>query len=207
MKVHRWSHAAPRTLVIACGALAREFLHRSSAQRLGPSFDHLPAASLHNRPERIPEAVRAKIRQERGGYERILVPLRRLRHGRPARRGPRRGGASSASKARIATSSTSAARTSPPWRRPSPRTFFLTDYLVRHFDTSGDQGPRARPLSRAARDLLRQLPPAWSSWPRSRTTRSRRRPSGLRPRLGLPLIVRADRPRRPRTLPVRSAIH
>ncbi len=57
----------PRTLVIACGALAREFL---LVKRLN-GWDHLAItclpASLHNRPQLIPEAVRAKIRAERCG--------------------------------------------------------------------------------------------------------------------------------------------
>ena len=63
--------AAKRTLVIACGALAREIL----SLREGPlgAFDVtcLPA-SLHNRPQRIPEALRAKIRANRAAYDEIL---------------------------------------------------------------------------------------------------------------------------------------
>lgn len=64
--------AAPRTLVIACGALAREILAVRSANGL----DHLDVsclpASLHNRPERIPAAVRRKIRAARREYDEIL---------------------------------------------------------------------------------------------------------------------------------------
>jgi hypothetical protein len=63
----------PRTLLIACGALAREVL---ALIRLN-AWDHLELtclpAKLHNRPERIPEAVRAKIRTARPRYQRILV--------------------------------------------------------------------------------------------------------------------------------------
>lgn len=60
-------------LVIACGALAREVQAVLAANRL----DHvtltcLPAI-LHNRPEKIPEAVRAAIRASRGRYSRIAV--------------------------------------------------------------------------------------------------------------------------------------
>jgi Protein of unknown function (DUF1638) len=65
--------APPRTLLIACGALAREV--RSLTELNG--WTHLDLtclpAKLHNRPERIPTAVRAKIRANRGRYERILV--------------------------------------------------------------------------------------------------------------------------------------
>ena len=64
---------APRTLLIACGALAREV--RALTELNG--WTHLDLtclpAKLHNRPERIPAAVRAKIRANRGRYERILV--------------------------------------------------------------------------------------------------------------------------------------
>ena len=60
-----------RVLVIACGALAREIL----SLRGGPlgRFDVacLPA-KLHNYPARIPEAVRAKIRAKRAEYDEIL---------------------------------------------------------------------------------------------------------------------------------------
>ncbi len=64
---------APHTLVIACGALAREIV---ALVRLN-GWEHLTVAclpaKLHNRPQLIPEAVRAKIRANRGAYERILV--------------------------------------------------------------------------------------------------------------------------------------
>jgi hypothetical protein len=60
------------TLVIACGALARELL---AAIRLN-GWTHLAVtclpAILHNRPERITEAVRGKIRANRRHYRRIL---------------------------------------------------------------------------------------------------------------------------------------
>lgn len=68
--------AEPRmaaTLLIACGALAREVRAVLAANRLdGLELRCLPA-SLHNRPERIPAAVRRLIRAARGHYERILV--------------------------------------------------------------------------------------------------------------------------------------
>src|SRR5580704_3832344 len=62
----------PDTLVIACGALAKELL---AAIRLN-HWSHLSVtclpAILHNRPERITEAVRGKIRANRTRYRRIL---------------------------------------------------------------------------------------------------------------------------------------
>ena len=63
----------PRTLLIGCGALAREVLALIELH----GWRHMKLvclpAKLHNRPERIPQAVRAKIRAARGRYDRILV--------------------------------------------------------------------------------------------------------------------------------------
>jgi Protein of unknown function (DUF1638) len=60
------------TLIIACGALAKELL---AVIRLN-GWTHLAVtclpAILHNRPERISEAVRRKIRANRASYRRIL---------------------------------------------------------------------------------------------------------------------------------------
>lgn len=64
----------PRVRLIACGALAREILALSRLNRWS-HFDLacLPAL-LHNRPERIADAVRAKIHEARAeGFERIFV--------------------------------------------------------------------------------------------------------------------------------------
>jgi Protein of unknown function (DUF1638) len=60
-------------LIIACGALAREIV----ALRTLNSWPHLVVqclpADLHNRPEKIPEAVRAKIHAARGRFASIFV--------------------------------------------------------------------------------------------------------------------------------------
>ncbi|HEX7951326.1 MAG TPA: DUF1638 domain-containing protein [Candidatus Limnocylindrales bacterium] len=61
-------------LVIGCGALAVELVELTRRAGL-PAMDLacLPA-SLHNRPERIPGAVRARIRRARAaGYDRLFV--------------------------------------------------------------------------------------------------------------------------------------
>lgn len=68
------STAARPPLVIGCGALAVELVELTRRAGL-PAMDLtcLPA-SLHNRPERIPGAVKARIRRARAeGYERIFV--------------------------------------------------------------------------------------------------------------------------------------
>ncbi len=67
------SEAPPRTLLIACGALAREALAVLEANRLEHVELTCVSALLHNRPQKIPAAVREKIRDARQSYERILV--------------------------------------------------------------------------------------------------------------------------------------
>jgi hypothetical protein len=61
------------TLIIACGALAKEI---SELQRLN-GWQHITLqclpAGLHNTPKDIPAAVRSKIEAARGRYERIFV--------------------------------------------------------------------------------------------------------------------------------------
>ena len=63
----------PAVLVIACGALAHEIV----ALRQANDWPHLVVqclpADLHNRPEKIPAAVRDKIAANRGKFASIFV--------------------------------------------------------------------------------------------------------------------------------------
>jgi hypothetical protein len=63
--------AAPRVLIVGCGALANELV---ALTRHLPNVDItcLPA-TLHNRPGGIPAAVRDRIRRRRAGYDRVFV--------------------------------------------------------------------------------------------------------------------------------------
>ena len=65
--------AASDTLIIACGALAREIV----ALRELNHWSHLAVqclpANLHNRPEKIADAVREKIRANRDQFAHIFV--------------------------------------------------------------------------------------------------------------------------------------
>jgi hypothetical protein len=120
-------------LIVGCGALARE---------LAALTVNLPAVDvtclpplLHNRPERIPEAVRAKVREARadGAYDRVFVAYADCGTGGLlddvlASEGVERlpGAhcyefyAGSGEFARLA--------------HEEPGTFFLTDFLARNFD-------------------------------------------------------------------------
>jgi hypothetical protein len=128
----RRREGARRVLVIACGALAREIL----ALRDGPlgAFDVtcLPAR-LHNRPERIPEAVRGKIRANRSAYDEILCLYGDCGAGGALDRVLEEEGV-----ARIAGPHCYSFFAGEPafeaMMAEEPGTFFLTDFLARHFD-------------------------------------------------------------------------
>ena len=64
---------APATLVIACGALAREIAALTRANGWSALEVRCLPAEFHNRPERIAPAVRAAIRENRARYAKIFV--------------------------------------------------------------------------------------------------------------------------------------
>lgn len=127
-------------LVIGCGALAGELVELTRHAGL-PAMDLtcLPA-SLHNRPERIPGAVAARIRRARSdGYERIFVAYADCGTGGLLDRVLEAEGVARlegahcyevyAGRAAFATLS-----------EAEPGTFYLTDFLVRNFDRLVEQG-------------------------------------------------------------------
>ncbi len=62
-----------KLLVIACGALAHELVRvRDMNNWHHIEFQCLPA-TLHNYPEKIPEAVRTKVYENRGQFSRIFI--------------------------------------------------------------------------------------------------------------------------------------
>jgi hypothetical protein len=125
--------STPRTLVIACGALARELLQVIEANRLGHlSVTCLPAI-LHNRPQEIPEAVRRKIRANRAKYDEILCL-----YGDCGTGGMLDAVLAEEGVERIEGAHCYAFFTGleafETIHDDEPGTFYLTDYLVRHFD-------------------------------------------------------------------------
>ena len=66
-------NAAPRVLILACGALAREIRDIARLHQLdNVTLECLPAV-LHNRPTEIPDAVRARLERAQGNFDRILL--------------------------------------------------------------------------------------------------------------------------------------
>lgn len=62
-----------RVLVIACGAIARELARIKTLNEWDHiEFQCLPA-NLHNHPDRIPAAVKAKIESQASRYEKVFV--------------------------------------------------------------------------------------------------------------------------------------
>lgn len=120
-------------LVIACGALAREIVALTRLNGWSALDVQCLPPELHNRPERIPAAVRAAIVAGRAKYERIFVAYAdcgtggRLDEVLEAEHVERLPGAHCYEF--FATSAAFAAMC-----EAEPGTFYLTDFLVRHFD-------------------------------------------------------------------------
>ena len=123
-----------KTLLIACGALAREIMALVEANGWRHLVLECLPAGLHNRPEKIPDAVRAKIAESRAHYERILVAYADCGTGGLldrvlAEEGVERIGGPHC------YSFYASAGIFEAMHEHEPGSFYLTDYLARHFDT------------------------------------------------------------------------
>ena len=63
----------PRTLLLACGALAREIIAIRDANGWAHMDLHCLPADLHLRPDRIPDAVETALARFRDSYDRVIV--------------------------------------------------------------------------------------------------------------------------------------
>jgi hypothetical protein len=136
------SHDEPRgegMLIIACGALA----HEITALRRANHWDELHVrclpAELHNRPEKIPGAVRAMIHESRSRYRSIFVAYADCGTGGMLDKVLREEGVERIPGAHcyefFATAPVFAALA-----EAEPGTFYLTDFLLRHFERLVIQG-------------------------------------------------------------------
>jgi hypothetical protein len=123
----------PTTLLIACGALAREVV---DLIRLN-GWTHMSVTCLpaiwHNRPEKIPEGVRGKIREARGHYDRILVLYGDCGSGGLLDRVLEEEGVERIDGPHC-YAFYSGVRDFAETADADPFCFYLTDYLARHFD-------------------------------------------------------------------------
>jgi hypothetical protein len=122
-----------KILIITCGALAREIVELTRASGWSAFDVQCLPPELHNHPERIPGAVKAQIARHRGRYREIFVAYGdcgtggRLDAVLQAHGIERLPGAHCYEA--FATASVFAELSD-----AEPGTFYLTDFLLRHFD-------------------------------------------------------------------------
>ena len=125
----------PHTQILACGALAREILALIEGGGLeGVELACLPA-KLHNQPQFIPERVRESIRAAKArGVERVLVAYADCGTGGRLDRVLEEEGAERIQGPHCYAFYTGQADFAA-LMEAEPASFFLTDYLARHFET------------------------------------------------------------------------
>lgn len=125
----------PHTQILACGALAREILALVEAGGLkGVELACLPA-KLHNQPQFIPERVRTAIRAAKArGVERVLVAYADCGTGGRLDKVLEEEGAERIQGPHCYAFYTGQADFAELMEQ-EPGSFFLTDYLARHFET------------------------------------------------------------------------
>jgi Protein of unknown function (DUF1638) len=125
--------AGTRTLIIACGALAPELV----ALTRRPGMGHLDLAclppDLHDRPDRIPDAVRRRIRAARLTHDRIFVAYADCGTGGLLDRVLRQEGVGRLPGAHCYQVFAGQAAFDQ-LMADEPATFFLTDFLARNFE-------------------------------------------------------------------------
>ena len=123
----------PEVLVLACGAIAREVLAVVHGNEWRNVTVRCLPAKLHSRPERIASAVDAKLREARGRYERVFVAYADCGTGGELDAVLERHGVERLPGAHCYGFLTGTAA----WEElhdAEPATFYLTDFLARHFD-------------------------------------------------------------------------
>jgi hypothetical protein len=122
------------TLVLACGALAREILALLPPERFPAIHLRCLPASLHNRPERIAPAVRAALAEAAGRYHRIFVAYADCGTGGALDAVLAEAGAERLPGAHCYAFFTGVEAFACAGEADM-RSFFLTDFLARHFET------------------------------------------------------------------------
>jgi hypothetical protein len=126
-------HAPHATLLIACGALAREIAALKRANAWAALELRCLPAQLHNRPELIAPAVRAEIRAHKTRYAQIFVVYGDCGTGGQLDAVLKEEGVERLPGAHCyefyATSAVFAQL-----HDAEPGTFYLTDFLLRHFE-------------------------------------------------------------------------
>ena len=124
---------ATRVLVIACGAIARELVRIRQLN----GWDHIEfqclPAELHNTPDKIPAAVRAKIEEEQDRFEKIFVAYADCGTGGLLDKTLQEFGIERIPGAHC-YEFYAGSEAFHQLAEEEPGSFYLTDFLVRHFD-------------------------------------------------------------------------
>lgn len=121
-------------LLICCGATAREILKTVETAGWNHMRVECLPAKMHNTPQQLPEAIRAMIRSNRESYERILVLYSDCGTGGGIQRvldeeGVEGVGGAHCYEIFAGTDAFTG------MMRDEPGSFFVTDFLARHFET------------------------------------------------------------------------
>ena len=125
--------AAASTLVIACGAIAREVIALTRANRWSHVDVTCLPAELHNRPEKIPAAVQDKIRKHRADYDQVFVAYADCGTGGLLDKVLQQEGVERIAGAHCYEFYAGSAAFAD-MAEQELGTFYLTDFLLRHFD-------------------------------------------------------------------------
>ena len=126
-------------LVIACGALAKEIVELKRLNGWSHVKIQCLPADLHSRPEKIPGAVRAAIEEYRADYEHMFVAYADCGTGGALDKMLDEFGIERLSGAHCYEFYAGAAEFAA-LADEEPGTFYLTDFLARHFDRLVKEG-------------------------------------------------------------------
>ena len=129
----------PTVLIIACGALAKEIVELQRLNGWSPVSIRCLPAELHNRPEKIPAAVEAAIEKYRDEYDRLFVAYADCGTGGALDQLLQRYGIERLPGAHC-YEFYAGSMTFAELAEHEPASFYLTDFLARHFDRLVKQG-------------------------------------------------------------------
>jgi len=122
-----------KILVIACGAIAKELVRIKKLNQWDHiEFQCLPP-DLHNTPERIPDAVEAKLKSQAGSYQNIFVAYADCGTGGRLDKVIEKYGIERIPGAHC-YEFYSGSKAFQQLADEEPGSFYLTDFLVRHFE-------------------------------------------------------------------------
>jgi hypothetical protein len=125
--------SAPSTLIIACGALANEIMALKRANQWTDVEVQCLPPELHNRPERIVPAIREQLRAKRASYVSVFVAYADCGTGGMLDELLQEEGIERLPGAHC-SEFFAGGNVFAQLQDAEPGTFYLTDFLLRHFD-------------------------------------------------------------------------